>query len=163
MNLLYRLVLAFFALNIALTFPAATLHAEEMAMAAVPDSSNDFPPIQESKAFQQFILKPVSELSKLIYLIDRFGESKIEVQYEDHYYAAPFVGRFVRMFLAAHYAQQSADYWLSEHAVTSMHSGKLIWLKFPDGSFKLAREVFANELKALDQTVKEYRKAHSPR
>ena len=159
MGLLYQLILTFFTLNILLVTPAAPLRAEETAaLAARPD---DFPPIQESKAFKQFVLKPTSELSKLIYLADRFGESKIEVQYEGHYYSAPFVAKTVRIFLAAHYAQQAADYWISEYAVTSIPSGKPIWLKFPDGSFKLAREVFINELKALDEIVKEYRKAHT--
>lgn len=161
MRLFCQLILTLLTLNITLVVPATTLRADEPAALLLATCPNDFPPIQESKAFKQFVLKPTSELSKLIYLIDRFGESKIEVQYEDHYYEAIFVGRVVRMFLAAHYEQQSADYWLSEYAVTSIPSGKPIWLKFPDGSFKRAREVFSGELKALDQTVKEYRKAHS--
>ena len=147
----YQILFSFLVLNAALIFPAV---AEESHAIQTPAAG--LPPIQDSKAYKQFILKPTNELSKLIYLVDRFGESKIEIQYEDHYYSAAFVGKVVRIFLATHYSQETAEHWISEWAVTSIPSGKPIWAKFPDGNFKLARELFREELKALDQTLKEH-------
>lgn len=110
------------------------------------------PPLQ-SKAYEQFQLRPRSDLSKLIYLIDRFVDSKIQVQYEKHYYPAFFAARIARAFLPAHYKNEKPEAWVMQWCSTSFPSGDPIWMKFPDGSFKLGREVMIDELKLLDQIL----------
>lgn len=114
-----------------------------------------FTPIEESKAYQQYVLRPQTELSKLIFLIDRFGEADAQVLYENINYPASFSAKFCRAFLPIHYKQETAEYWVKHWATTSFPSGKPIWLKLPDGSFLRTRDVFLDELAALDRLVKE--------
>lgn len=38
---------------------------------------------------------------------------------------------------------------------TSVLSGSLIWVKFPDGSFKLSREVLLTEIAELEKVIEE--------
>lgn len=112
-----------------------------------------FVPPAESKAFQQFKLRPISDLSKLIYLIDRFVDSDVQVMYENHYYPAFFAARVARAFLPAHYKDEKPEAWIMQWCSTSFPSGAPIWMKFSDGSFKLGREVMIAELKLLDQII----------
>jgi len=107
----------------------------------------------ESKAYQQFKLRPMSDLSKLIYLIDRFIDSDIQIMYENHYYPAFFAARAARAFLPAHYKNEKPEAWIMQWCSTSFPSGAPIWMKFSDGSFKLGREVLIQELKLLNQTL----------
>ncbi len=126
------------------------------ALAEVPVRPG-IPPTLESKAFEQFMLRPTTELSKIIYLIDRFSDSKIEILYEDHYYSALFASRVARFFLPRHYRQEAAEHWVLTWCSTSIPSGSPIWVKFEDGSFKLAREVLLEELKSIEEILLEKR------
>ena len=108
-------------------------------------------PIPESPAYQQYRNRPVSELSKIIYLIDRFMDSDIEILYDGHYFDAKFSGRVARWFLATHYRKENAEQWIMRWCNTTVPEGNLIWVKLPDGSFLLAREVLLTELKKLNE------------
>ena len=119
-----------------------------------PITPSNFPPLAESEAFEQYLKRPQNELSKLLYLIDRFGDTDIEILYENIYYKAVFVSRTVRVFLAIHYQGETAERWIKQWCTTSIPSGKPVWAKLPDGSFKLARELFLEELDFLADTVK---------
>ena len=114
-----------------------------------------FPPIDESTAYQQYQTRPVSELSKIIYLVDRFVDSKIQIKYDDHYYSAPFTARVARWFVSIRYKNETAKDWILKWCNTSVPAGNLIWVKFPDGHFRLAREILLNELTALEKKMKE--------
>ncbi len=117
-------------------------------------ASCDFPPILESKAWQQFKTRPVSELSKLIYLIDRFGSTKIEIVYDGHYYKAAFGAQVAKFFLAQNYRKETVDQWVKKWCNVSA-GGNLIWVKFPDNRFKLSRDVLKQELEDLEKAIKE--------
>lgn len=113
----------------------------------------ELPPIEESKAWQQFKTRPVSELSKLIYLIDRFGGSKIEIVYDGRYYKAAFGAQLAKFFLAQNYKKETVDAWIKKWCSVSM-GGNLIWVKFPDNRFKLSRDVLKQEIEALEVLIK---------
>jgi len=113
-----------------------------------------FPDLQESQSYKEFKKRPLSEHSKLIYLIDRFGDADIEIVYDGHYFSAPFVARVTRWFLSRHYKRESAEKWVMRWCNTSI-SGNLIWVKLPDGHFRLSREILLSELKALDEAIAE--------
>ncbi len=114
-----------------------------------------FPPARESQAFQQFKLRPVSESSKLLYLIDRFAGTKIEIVYNGRYFGAPFAANLARWFLARNYKNQKPKEWVMRWCNTSVPAGNLIWVKLPNGKFQLAREMLLRELKELEQIVSE--------
>lgn len=115
---------------------------------------NDFPPILESKAYQQFKTRPVSDLSKLIYLIDRFGTTKVEIVYNGHYYKAVFAASLAKFFLSQNYRKETVDQWIMKWCNVSIPSGNLIWVRFPDNKFKLSRDVLKGELIELENAMK---------
>lgn len=116
-------------------------------------ASNSLPPILESKAYQQFKRRPVSTLSKLIYLIDRFGPSGAEIYYDGHYFKAPFAAWLAKAFLVRNYRKESVEEWVMKWCHTSI-GGDLIYARFPDGKFLRARDVLMEEMKALETTLK---------
>lgn len=117
-----------------------------------------FPAARESKAFQLFKQRPHSDFSKLLYLIDRFEHSGIEVVYDGHYYKAAFAAKIARWFMVRNYKKENPSEWIMRWCNTS-HSGKLIHVKFPTGKFRLSREVLFEELKHLEVALEEEAKA----
>lgn len=115
--------------------------------------SEAFPDISSSKAYQQFKTRPHSDFSKLLFLIERFENSGIEIVYDGHYYKAFFAAKLARWFLARNYRKETPQEWIMRWCNTSIPSGKLVYVKFADGKFKLSREVLMGELKALEETV----------
>ena len=116
-------------------------------------SENSLPPILESKAYEQFKRRPVSDLSKLIYLIDRFGPSGAEIYYDGHYFKAPFAAWVAKAFLARNYKKESVQDWIMKWCHTSI-GGELIYARFPDGKFRRSSEVLLEESKALEIALK---------
>ena len=115
--------------------------------------SNDisFEPVRESVAFKAFVSRqPVNEYSKILYLIDRFEQSKIQIVYEGHYYNADFAAKVSRWFLARRYKDETAKKWIMQWCNTTVPSGNLIWVKLSNGKFKLSREILLDELKSLE-------------
>ena len=114
-----------------------------------------FDPIRESKAYQQYKHRPVSDFSKLIYLIDRFGSTNVQVVYNGHYFQAPFAARVARWFLATNYKKETTKEWIMRWCSTTIPQGTPIYVKFADGKFRLAREVLTEEIELLDKIVKQ--------
>ena len=119
------------------------------------------PPTQ-SQAYKQFTSRPYSELSKIIYLIDRFGDAGIEILYDGHYYQARFAKQVARWFLFHRYKKETAEQWIQVWCHKSVFSGNLIWVKLADKSMHPAREVLLEELKALDTDFKEQQNQKKP-
>ena len=136
-----------------LGFVAATLFVLQ-ASGYAENPLDSFPSVLESKAYHQFNGRPVTEFSKLLYLIDRFEHSPIEVVYDGHYYQAVFAAKIARWFMARNYRKETVQEWIMRWCNTSI-GGKLIYVKFPDGKFRLSREVLMDELKSLDAAMKE--------
>lgn len=119
-----------------------------------------FPAIEHSKAFGRFLKRPPTDRSKLLYLIDRFAESKVQILYDGHYFDTAFASQFARWFLARHYRDESPRRWIMRWCNTSILSGELIRVRLPDGEFRLSREVLLDELKALESVLE--RRPDSP-
>ena len=111
--------------------------------------------IRESKAYQQYRLRPVSDFSRLIYLIDRFSACDIEIIYDGHYFKAAFAARIARWFLATNYKKEAAKTWILRYCSVTIPGGTPIYAKFPNGKFRLAREVLTEEIEGLDKTYKQ--------
>ena len=125
-----------------------------VAAGVVPIYSG-FPPLKESAAYQQYRSRPVSELSKLIYLIDRFADTDIQILHDSHYFDAKFAGHVARWFLSRHYRGETTSQWILRWCNASVPAGNLIWVKLPAGQFKLAREILLGELRDLETLAAE--------
>ncbi len=114
-----------------------------------------FPSIRECKAYKKFSTRTYSEFSKILYMIDRFSDSQILINYDDQNYTAAFSTTVARWFLSRNYKKQTAREWIKQWCNKSILSGKPIYVKLPDGKFLLAREVLSDEVEALEQVIRE--------
>ncbi len=108
---------------------------------------DSFPSVAQSKAYHLFKSKTDTDFAKLLFLIDRFEHSGIQVVYEGHYFDGIFAAKIARWFLARKYRKETPEDWIMRWCNTSL-GGQLIYVKFPDGKFRLSREVLFDELKA---------------
>lgn len=116
-----------------------------------PDS--EFTSIEDSPAFEQFLMRPKSELSKVLFLIERFGDQPVEIRYDHHYYTAEFSARVARWFLTRNYKKETAHQWIMKWCNRSVPGGNLIWVKLPSGKNRMAREVLLQELNDLEKVT----------
>lgn len=114
-----------------------------------------FPPIRESKAYKKFSTRTYSEFSKILYLIDRYSDSQILINYEDQNYNAAFSTTVARWFLSRNYKKQTAREWVIQWCSKSILASKPIFVKLPNEKFVLAREVLEAELVDLERVVRE--------
>jgi hypothetical protein len=116
-----------------------------------PDSAS-LAPIQESEAYKKFSRRPQSDMSKLIYLIDRFEPSGAVVEYDGFSFNAPIAALAARTFLARNYKNESVEQWIQKWCTTSI-GGQRIFARFPDGSYKQSRDILLEESEALDEVL----------
>ncbi|MCB9799989.1 MAG: hypothetical protein H6757_04445 [Candidatus Omnitrophica bacterium] len=110
-----------------------------------------FEVIEESQAYQQFLLHEKSELSKLIYLIDRFEHADVVIIYDGFRIPAQKAAPFARWFLSHNYRNQTAKEWVLQWCSRTVPRNRLIKVSLPDGNVKLARDILMDELKWLDE------------
>ncbi len=110
--------------------------------------------LKDSKAYQVYKSRTdsSSELTKLIYLIDRFQKANMTIIYDGIEYKPDFVARMARWFLPSHYHNESAEKWIMVWCNKSYSFRQLIWVKDSKEHCKLAREILLEELKRLDET-----------
>lgn len=134
------------------SFAALLLLAFQFPVYSLP-TAEYFPPLSESKAYQNFKRRPSTNFSKIIFLIERFEPTGAEIYYDGLYFKAPFAAWVAKSFLARQYRKESVEEWIMKWCNTSI-GGKLIYAKFPDGKYLPAREVLLEEWKALEATTK---------
>ncbi len=132
-------------------FGAVLLMAVPFLTCASPPAGS-FPSILESRAYKQLKRRPPSDLSKLLYLIERFQSSDIEIYYDGYYYKAPVAALVAKYFLMAQYKKETVPAWIMRWCDTSI-GGRLIYVKYPDGKFRFSREVLMDEWKDLEAAL----------
>lgn len=140
-----------FALFSVLSIPASNVHAQELTPPPPAPAAFTLPQPPVSRAFQKYQKRPVSELSKLIYLVDRIGESNLAVVYDKNTYPSQLVMPIARWYLNTHYNKKdSAENWLSKWCYRTLGSGETVWVRYEDGSLREARDILLQELDQLD-------------
>ncbi len=125
------------------------------SLPAEAKNSVPMPAVRETLAYRQFKSRPVSDFSKIIFLIDRFADSGIVIVYDGHQYQSKFAATVARWFLVRNYKKQTVKEWVMRWCNTSVLSGSLIWVKFPDGNFRLSREVLLSEMAEFEKILEE--------
>lgn len=109
-------------------------------------------PLKSSPAYQQYQRRPKSELSKLLFLMDRFKGSPAEVVYDGSHYDSSFALKNAKAYIAKNYKKnQRAELWVREHAYRSDPGRQLILFKYPDGNTRPLRDVLLEELAGLEK------------
>ena len=107
--------------------------------------------IPQSRALEQYRNRPVNELSKLIYLIDRFSEANATILYDGHQYRAALIAPLARLYLLKNYHGETARDWVRKRCYRSWRAGELIWGRVVYGQeFRPAHDILFEELDALD-------------
>lgn len=109
------------------------------------------PSFQQSEAYRQYVHRPRTELSKLVYLLDRFRRADFEITFDAVVYDADFALKFAKKYLAKNYKKEEAARWINIHAYRTPRAGKIIYIKFSDGSSRPLRDMLLEELKALEK------------
>ena len=107
------------------------------------------PPQVQSTAYQRYQNRPKNELSKLIYLMDRFKGTEYKVLYNQTEYDSETALQQAKNYIAKHYHQEDAIQWIQAHAYRSA-SGEIIYLKSTDGKTEILRDALTHELKTLN-------------
>ena len=110
---------------------------------------SSLPPLVESAAYKQFSRQPANDLSKLIFLLNRFKDAKVQVIYDQHQYDAIEASRLAKDYLRRNYHKEPAEYWVRNYC-SKTKKGNLIYLKDGNGKLLPAIELALQELKALD-------------
>lgn len=114
-------------------------------------SREGFQRLEESAAYRQYLHRPQNDLSKLIFLIDRFAQARVEIIYDGFHFPAPQAAGVARWFLARNYKKQTPEEWIYQWCNQTVPRGNLVLVKMPDGSVELGRQVLLDELAALER------------
>jgi len=107
-------------------------------------------PLKTSAAFSQYQKRPKTELSRLIFLMDRFKGCPAEVIYNGSHYDSEFALKTAKSYMAKHYKKkQAADVWIRENAYRSDPGRQVILYKEPNGEPRPLRDVLLEELEEL--------------
>lgn len=110
--------------------------------------------IEDSQAFQRYSVRRKSELSKLLYLMDRFRGTGFKVIYDGLEYDSEQAAQESRKFIAKNYKQEPAVDWIRNYAYRSNPGGNVIQVKTPQGEIRTLRDVLIEELEALGRVEK---------
>lgn len=113
------------------------------------------PSVRESGAFQQYKKRSPSELSRILYLIERFKGTKVEVLYDGTFYKADVAVPIARWFLAVNYKKQTAEEWVKQYCTSTIFYGNPIRVKLPDSTFRTSRDLLLEELADLKKVEAE--------
>ncbi len=119
-----------------------------LTAAAAFSTSVVLPPYQETNAYKQYQRRPKSELSKLVYLMDRFKGSAYTVIFNQVEYDSEVALKHAKSYIAKNYDKENASEWIKEHSYRSP-SGQIIYLKDPDGKTQPLRDALISELKRI--------------
>lgn len=109
-------------------------------------------PVQASPAYQDYLKRPKSELSKLIFLMERFKGTEHKVVISGREYTSAESMPYAKKYLYKNYkGKAKAGKWLKEHSYRTPGSGDIIYVKFSDGTLEVLRDVLVKELENLEK------------
>ncbi len=137
-----------------LIFPARLIFAKNENNAKVLAVQFGLPSLDQSIAYQGLLQRPITEVSKINYLIERFKDSNAEIDYGGHYYNPKDISRFVQMFIVLHYDEhETARDWILKYANRSIPKGEPIWIRLSNGRFCQSKDVLMGELDDLEKAL----------
>jgi hypothetical protein len=104
---------------------------------------------EESPAYKQYLRRPKSELSKLIFLLDHLKKGSFLILYNNKPYEAMKIMTLVKGYMVINYRKEKAEDWIQAHAYKSRSKGLVMYLQYPDGSRRILRDVLLEELSRL--------------
>ncbi len=129
----------------------AGAEAPSVKSISLPPGAEPLAPVESSEAFKRYQNRKKSELSKLIYLMDRFRGTGYKVIYDGVEYTSDQAAQESRKYIAKNYKQEEALQWVRNNAYRSNPGGNVIQVKTPQGEVQLLRDLLITELENLRQ------------
>ncbi len=104
---------------------------------------------QDSDAFKHYLNRPKTELSKLIYLLDRFNAPGIEIKLDGNIYTTDKAFPYSKGYLSKNYKKEPAEDWIRAHCYRSREKNEVLYMRVGDEGFRPVRDVLIEELKHL--------------
>ena len=114
-------------------------------------SDDSLPPLQESEAYRRYASRTKVEFSKLLYLMDRLWGTPFKVVYDGTTYDTNFPKAKILIYFFQHYRMEKADQWIRTRTYRSVPENNIVYLKYPNGKLRPARDVLLEELDRLNQ------------
>jgi hypothetical protein len=109
----------------------------------------EWPPVETSKAYERYLNRPRSEMSRLIYLLDRFNFDGMEIRVDGTTYQAPMCVPFVKAYLALNYRKERAEVWIQKHVYRSPFTNEVMVGRLPGEDYRPGRDMLFEELAKL--------------
>ena len=90
-----------------------------------------------------------SELSKLLYLVKRISQTNAKVIYSRREYETRCLAFFISSYISVNYKNEKAEDWIKANAYRAKRDGSLIYIKYPNGESRLAKDLLLEELRVL--------------
>ena len=107
-------------------------------------------PVEESQAFQDYLKKPRTDLSKLIFGLDYFRTEPVMVRFDEVDYPVLFAYPLGLVYLLTYYKNEDPEAWIKKNCYRSPTSNKIMYFKYPDGSYRQVRETALELLQGLE-------------
>ncbi len=109
---------------------------------------------QDSEAFKHYLKRPRTELSRLIYLLDRFNAPGIEIKLDGNIYTTDKAFPYSKGYLSKNYKKERAEDWIRAHCYRSREKNEILYMRVGEESFKPVRDVLIEELERLRRIEK---------
>jgi hypothetical protein len=112
-------------------------------------------PVKQSPAYQEFLKKPDTDLSRMICLLNYFRTAPVIVRFEGVDYTAEAAYPFGLVYLMTNYRNEKPEEWARKHCYRSLFGNNIIFFKFQDGSSRPARDVIIDKFHELEEAQKQ--------
>lgn len=121
------------------------------------------PELEGTHAYAQYRSRPENELSKMIYLIDRFSETDAEILYSGKTFKTGAVARIARWFVKTRYTQSDrAESWINKWCHRTIPEGEMIWVRYQGGRYFSARDILLADLETLENVTFSHKEGGIP-
>ncbi len=102
-----------------------------------------------SDAYKSYLKRPKNELSKLIYLLDRFNAPGVEIKLDGNIYTTDKAFPYSKGYLSKNYKKEKAEDWIRAHCYRSREKNDVLYMRVGDEKFEPVRDVLIRELGQL--------------
>ncbi len=117
-------------------------------------------PVEESQSFQDYLKKPQNNLSKLIFALDYFRNEPVMVRFDEVDYPVLFAYPLGLVYLLTYYKNEEPEAWIRKNCYRSPTANKVMYFKYPDGSYRQVRETALQLLQELEAAQEKALKNH---
>lgn len=118
-----------------------------------PPAGHALEPVGETEAFQQFSQENQTDFAKLIFLMNYYHNADFVIVFDGAEYTPQFAFPFAQIYLFTHYRNEEPAKWIKAHCYRSPFLQNIIYFRYPDGSYEVARDVILQGYADLENAL----------